>query len=62
MGSLIVKNSAGLTFKIGSGFTDKERENPPKIGDTITYQYIGKTKNGIPRFSSYLRIRHITSP
>jgi len=62
MGSLIVKNSEGLTFKIGSGFSDIERENPPNIGDTITYQYIGKTKNGIPRFASYLRIRYLASP
>jgi len=62
MGSLIVKNSAGLTFKVGSGFSDIERENPPNIGDTITYQYIGKTKNGIPRFTSYLRIRYRSSP
>lgn len=58
MGSLVVKTPEGITFKIGTGFTDAERQNPPNIGDTITYQYIGKTKNGIPRFASYLRIRY----
>jgi len=62
MGSLIVRNSEGLTFKIGTGFSDAERENPPNIGDIITYQYIGKTNKGIPRFASYLRIRHAISP
>jgi len=62
MGSLVVKTSEGITFKIGSGFSDKERENPPNIGDTITYQYIGKTKNGVPRFASYLRTRFLASP
>lgn len=57
MGALVVKTPEGITFKIGTGFSDKERENPPKIGDIITYQYIGKTKNNVPRFASYLRIR-----
>lgn len=44
-------------FKLGTGFTDDERLNPPQIGDIVTYQFRGKTKNGIPRFASYLRIR-----
>lgn len=57
MGALLVKNNAGQVFKIGTGFTDQEREAPPAIGSTITYQYIGHTKNGLPRFASYLRIR-----
>ena len=62
MGSLVVRNTDGITFKIGTGFSDAERENPPKIGATITYQYIGKTKNGVPRFASYLRIRYPAAP
>ena len=57
MGALLVTTSSGLSFKIGTGFSDKERQNPPKLGDTITYQYRGKTKNGVPRFASFLRIR-----
>lgn len=47
----------GKRFKIGSGFTDSERSNPPDIGETITYQFRGKTKNGIPRFATFLRVR-----
>ena len=62
MGALVVKNTEGIVFKIGTGFSDQERENPPHIGDTITYQYIGKTKNNVPRFASYLRIRYPVSP
>jgi DNA ligase-1 len=58
MGSLVVKTPDNIIFKIGSGFSDAERANPPKIGDTISFQYIGKTKNGVPRFASYLRIRN----
>ena len=57
LGALLVETSEGIQFKIGTGFSDKERENPPAIGSTITYQYIGKTKNGVPRFASFLRIR-----
>ncbi|PKF62225.1 DNA ligase [Psychromonas sp. psych-6C06] len=62
MGSLLVKTKDGMSFKIGSGFTNAERENPPKIGDIITYQYIGKTKNGVPRFATFLRIRVALDP
>ncbi|WP_413702055.1 DNA ligase [Psychromonas sp. KJ10-10] len=62
MGALLVKNSDGIIFKIGTGFSDKERSNPPKIGDIITYQYIGKTKNKVPRFASFLRVRIPITP
>ena len=57
LGSILVETPEGVTFKIGSGFSDKERENPPAIGTTITYQFIGKTKNGVPRFASFMHIR-----
>lgn len=57
LGAMVVKMPSGKQFKIGSGFTDRERKNPPAIGKTITYQYRGKTKNGIPRFATYLRER-----
>lgn len=45
------------TFKIGSGFTDKERENPPPIGSEITFKYSGLTSTGLPRFVRYWRMR-----
>jgi DNA ligase-1 len=57
MGSLKVKMPSGLTFKIGSGFTDKQRQNPPKIGSMVTFKYIGKTARGVPKFASFLRVR-----
>ena len=58
MGSLSCKNlKDGAVFKIGSGFDDKLRENPPKIGDIITYKFQNLTKNGKPRFPVFLRIR-----
>lgn len=55
MGALLVRNGEGIEFKVGSGFTDADRRNPPKIGSIITYKYYEKTKNGKPRFPIYLR-------
>ena len=57
LGAIRVILENGDTFKIGTGFSNAERQNPPKIGAVITYQFRGKTKNGIPRFASFLRER-----
>jgi DNA ligase-1 len=45
------------SFKIGSGFSDSERANPPAIGSEITFQYSGLTSKGTPRFARYWRLR-----
>ncbi len=57
MGALQVETADGKRFNIGTGFTDAVRANPPAIGTVITFTYRGLTKNGLPRFASYLRIR-----
>ena len=57
LGSLRVKMADGVEFSIGTGFTDAQRESPPPIGTVITYRFRGLTKNGLPRFPSYLRVR-----
>lgn len=57
MGALWVKNRDGVCFKIGTGFSDTERETPPPIGSVITYRYQGFTKNGKPRFARFMRVR-----
>ena len=54
LGALTCENAHG-SFRIGSGFSDAEREHPPAIGSTITYRYRGYTKKGTPRFATYLR-------
>jgi len=54
-GALKVRSDTGKLFKIGTGFTDKEREDPPKIGATVTYKFQELTNDGIPRFPVYLR-------
>lgn len=58
LGSLLVETSDRRRFKIGSGFSDLDRANPPPIGSLISYRYFGLTSKGIPRFASFLRIRH----
>ncbi|QIR14805.1 DNA ligase [Shewanella aestuarii] len=57
LGALVVKMPDGKQFEIGSGFSDDQRRNPPPIGSTISYYYLGLTKNGIPRFASFWRVR-----
>jgi len=57
MGALLVEDAQGVQFKIGTGFTDKERRDPPEIGAVITFKYYGHTQKGTPRFASFLRIR-----
>jgi len=58
MGALLVETEEGKRFKIGTGFSDAERENPPPIGSVVTYKYHGLTRKGVPRFASFLRVRN----
>ncbi|MDA3806497.1 MAG: DNA ligase [Thiomicrorhabdus sp.] len=44
-------------LKIGSGLSDFQRAHPPKVGEMITFQYIGLTQKGLPRFAVFLRVR-----
>lgn len=57
MGSLKVRTDEGVVFHIGSGLSDNERRHPPPLNSRITFRYQGLTKNGIPRFPVFLRIR-----
>lgn len=57
LGALIVETPEGIQFKLGTGFSDAQRTSPPKIGSTITYTYKDITKNGKPKFASFLRVR-----
>jgi DNA ligase-1 len=62
LGALIVERPDGLRFRIGTGFSDAERADPPPVGSWITYRYNGLTVNGVPRFARFLRIRHRLPP
>lgn len=56
LGKLICQLPNGIQFGVGTGFSDKERENPPPIGSTITFKYKELTPAGVPRFPTFLRI------
>ncbi|CAH0529556.1 DNA ligase [Vibrio hippocampi] len=59
MGSLLVRVDPGIEFYIGSGFSDQERQHPPKMGAVVTFRYNGLTQNGVPKFARYLRERKV---
>jgi DNA ligase-1 len=57
MGALLVRLPNGTDFAIGTGFSDRERENPPVIGATITFRYQELSDAGVPRFPSWVGVR-----
>ncbi|KAJ3211078.1 hypothetical protein HDU67_004786 [Dinochytrium kinnereticum] len=57
MGAIRCKMASGQTFKIGSGFTDKERAKPPKIGSIVTYKFQELSGSGVPRFPTFVGVR-----
>lgn len=53
--SLLVElPDSGIRFKVGTGFSDKLRYFPPKVGSVISFKYYGYYESGVPRFPSYL--------
>lgn len=59
LGALLVRTPDGREFKLGSGFSDLERADPPPIGALVTYKYYGLTNKGLPRFASFMRVREL---
>ena len=57
MGALLVELDDGTAFKVGTGFSDAEREDPPPVGTVITFRYQELTEAGVPRFPSFVRVR-----
>ncbi len=57
LGALKVEMSDGRHFLLGGGFTDAQRRDPPPVGTQVTYRYRELTRNGIPRFPRFLRVR-----
>ena len=57
LGALRVRAPDGREFRLGTGFSDAQRRNPPPIGSVVTYRYRELTGKGLPRFASFLRIR-----
>lgn len=57
LGALRVRLDDGTEFRLGTGFSDAQRGDPPPPGSTITFTYHGLTPQGVPRFASFLRMR-----
>jgi len=57
LGALEVKTKDGTVFRLGTGFSDAVRNNPPAVGSLVTYTYREITPSGKPRFASFLRVR-----
>ncbi|MDI1301942.1 MAG: DNA ligase [bacterium] len=57
MGALLVEMPGGLRFRLGTGFSDAQRRQPPPVGALVTYRYRGFHPGGIPRFASFMRVR-----
>lgn len=57
MGALMVRMACGKTFKLGTGFSDAVRRNPPPIKSIVTYKFNDVTKGGIPRHARFVRVR-----
>ncbi|KAF9020124.1 DNA ligase/mRNA capping enzyme [Hymenopellis radicata] len=53
-GALLCKMESGKAFKVGSGLNDKQRKNPPKVGTIITYRFQELTRDGVPRFPTFV--------
>ncbi|MET1162637.1 MAG: DNA ligase [Pseudoxanthomonas sp.] len=62
LGALVVEMRDGRRFRLGSGFTDAQRADPPPIGALVTYRYNGLTRSGLSRFARFQRIRPDPAP
>lgn len=57
LGALHVRLDDGIEFRLGTGFSDAQRGDPPPLGSTVTFSYRGLTPQRVPRFASFLRVR-----
>lgn len=54
LGAVVARLPTGVTFNIGTGFSDRQRESPPPIGSTVTFKYQELTADGVPRFPVFV--------
>ncbi|MDM0086366.1 MULTISPECIES: DNA ligase [unclassified Variovorax] len=62
MGALMVEMPDGRRFKLGGGFSDAQRDDPPAVGRWVSYRFNGTTAKGLPRFARFLRVRGDLGP
>ena len=53
----LVADFAGAVFRIGTGFSDAQREAPPAIGASVTFSFFELTDGGKPRFPTFIAAR-----
>jgi len=58
LGALLVELQDGTRFAVGSGLSDAERAAPPPLGSIITFRYQELSDGGVPRFPTYVGVRH----
>ena len=56
LGALVLEMPDGTRFNAGTGLSDDERRSPPPIGALVTYRYQELSRDGVPRFPSYVGI------
>jgi DNA ligase-1 len=57
LGAVEVVLANGTRFSVGTGFSDAQREDPPRVGAVITFRYQELSTGGVPRFPSFVRVR-----
>ena len=62
MGALLVEMPSGQQFRLGAGFSDAQRADPPPVGSWVTYRFRGTHDGGLPRFASFVRVREDIPP
>lgn len=57
LGALVIRSHTGTVFNVGSGLSDYDRRNPPKVGDVVTYRFTELTDAGCPKCASFVSVR-----
>jgi len=57
LGALQLRLDDGRTLRLGTGFSDAERQTPPPVGSRVSFRHQGHTDDGLPRFASFWRVR-----
>ncbi|CBQ72011.1 related to DNA ligase [Sporisorium reilianum SRZ2] len=52
-GSLVARMACGTVFRVGTGMSDAQRDNPPPIGSIINYRFFELSEDGYPRFPAF---------
>lgn len=54
LGALHCKMANGVTFKIGTGYSDSTRVNPPPVGSIVSYRFQELSSEGKPVFPAFV--------